>query len=85
MVEGLCRCRPTPRCEAWMLEEDMSEIQKGTLEVGTTGKGEVIINHPDLEPDENGVGHIVFSVEEARNLANLLMSKAADAVVERGD
>lgn len=63
----------------------MSEIEKGTLEVGTNGSGEVVINHPDLDPDENGVGHIVFSVEEARNLANLLMSKAADASVERGD
>ena len=61
------------------------EIRKNTLEVGTTGNGEVVINHPDLEPDENGVGHIVFSVEQARDLANLLMSKAADAVAERGD
>ncbi len=61
------------------------EIQKNALEVGTNGNGEVVINHPYLEPDENGVGHIVFSVEQARNLANLLMSKAADAVVERGD
>lgn len=63
----------------------MDEIAKGTLEVGTNGAGEVVINHPDLEPDENGVGHIVFSVEEARNLATLLLDKAADAVVERGD
>jgi hypothetical protein len=63
----------------------MSEVQKGILEVGTNGHGEVVINHPDLEPDENGVGHIVFSVEEARNLANLMMAKAADAAVERGD
>ena len=61
------------------------KIQKNTLEVGTTGNGEVVINHPHLEPDENGVGHIIFSVEQARNLANLLMAKAADAVVERGD
>jgi hypothetical protein len=60
-------------------------VAKGTLEVGTTGKGEVVVNHPDLEPDADGVGHIVFSVEQARDLANLLLSKAADAVVERGD
>ncbi len=58
---------------------------KGILEVGTNGAGEVVINHPDLEPDENGVGHIVFSVEEARNLGNLLLSKSADAAAERGD
>jgi len=63
----------------------MESIQKNTLEVGTNGNGEVVINHPDLQPDQNGVGHIVFSVEQARNLANLLMSKAADASVERGD
>jgi hypothetical protein len=63
----------------------MGEIQRNTLEVGTTGKGEVVINHPDLEPDENGIGHIIFSVEQARSLANLLMSKSADAAAERGD
>ena len=61
------------------------DIEKNTLEVGTNGNGEVVINHPDLEPDEKGVGHIVFSVEQARNLADLLMSKTADAAVERGD
>jgi hypothetical protein len=63
----------------------MTDVAQGVLEVGTNGKGEVVINHPDLQPDENGVGHIVFSVEQARNLANLLMSKSADAAVERGD
>ena len=63
----------------------MIEIAKGTLEVGTNGNGEVVINHPDLEPDEHGVGHIVFSVEQARDLANLLLEKATDAAVERGD
>ena len=63
----------------------MGEIQRNTLEVGTTGKGEVVINHPDLEPDENGIGHIIFSVEQVRSLANLLMSKSADAAAERGD
>lgn len=64
---------------------NVSEIAKNTLEVGTNGAGEVVINHPDLEPDENGVGHIIFSVEQARNLADLLHVKAADAAVERGD
>jgi hypothetical protein len=60
-------------------------MEKNTLEVGTNGHGEVVVNHPDLQPDDDGVGHIVFSVEQARNLANLLQSKAADALVERGD
>lgn len=63
----------------------MPEIAKNTLEVGTNGAGEVVINHPDLQPDEHGVGHIVFSVEQARSLGNLMLSKAADAAVERGD
>lgn len=51
----------------------------GFLEVGTNGKGEVVINHPDLKPDKEGVGHIVFSQEEARNLAVLLLRKANEA------
>jgi len=56
---------------------------KGFLEVGTNGRGEVVVNHPDLMPDEHGVGHIVFSVQQARDFANLLLAKAADAAVER--
>jgi hypothetical protein len=60
-------------------------ISENTLEVGTNGVGEVVINHPDLKPDKDGVGHIVFSVEQARDLANLLLSKSADAAAERGD
>ena len=63
----------------------MNNHEKNTLEVGTNGHGEVIINHPDLQPDEEGIGHIVFSVEQARNLATLLMLKAADAALERGE
>jgi len=53
--------------------------RKSALEVGTNGKGEVVINHPDLYPDENGVGHIVFSPRQARSLANLLNKKAVEA------
>lgn len=48
----------------------------GILEVGTNDQGEVVINHPDLKPDENGVGHIVFSPRQARNLAELLTKHA---------
>lgn len=57
-------------------------MTEGFLEVGTTGDGEVVINHPDLKPDENGVGHIVFSVDEAYRLAHTLQRKAADARTE---
>jgi hypothetical protein len=60
----------------------MMEIAKNTLEVGTNGAGEVVINHPDLLPDENWVGHIVFSPEQARNLASLLLQKAVSAEEE---
>lgn len=49
--------------------------QKGELQVGTFA-GEVIINHPDLDPDKDGVYHIVFSPEEARVLARILFKQA---------
>jgi hypothetical protein len=60
----------------------MTEIAKNTLEVGTNGAGEVVVNHPDLQPDANGVGHIVFSPEQARQLAFLLQQKAHNAEEE---
>lgn len=53
-----------------------NEKIEGFLEVGHNDKGEVVINHPDLKPDENGVGHIVFSPAQARNLARLLLERA---------
>ena len=60
----------------------MTEIAKNTLEVGTNGAGEVVVNHPDLQPDENGEGHIIFSPEQARALAFLLQQKAHSAEEE---
>jgi hypothetical protein len=56
----------------------------GFLEVGTTGKGEVVINHPDIDPNKDGVGHIVFSPDQARYLAQLLSMKAGEAEYESG-
>lgn len=53
----------------------MDKIE-GFLEVGYNETGEVVVNHPDLKPDENGVGHIVFSPNQARNLADLLCKHA---------
>lgn len=51
------------------------------LEVGLTLDGrEVIINHPDLQPDAAGCGHIVFSAAQARHLARLLLRKADECV-----
>jgi len=60
----------------------MTDITKNTLEVGTNGAGEVVVNHPDLQSDENGVGHIIFSPEQARALAFLLQQKAHSAEEE---
>lgn len=56
----------------------MSDKVTGFLEVGRNEAGEVVINHPDLKPDEHGVGHLVFSAEQARHLAGLLLTHAAD-------
>jgi hypothetical protein len=64
-------------------EQNSSQPARGYLEVGTSGDGEVVVNHPDLEPDESGVGHIVFSVDEANNLAHLLQVKAVEARHEK--
>jgi hypothetical protein len=60
----------------------MADKVKGYLLVGTNGRGEVVINHPDLEPDENDVGHIVFSPDQAESLARLLVQKAKEATHE---
>ena len=51
----------------------------GYLEVGCNDRGEVVVNHPDLKPDANGVGHIVFSPNQARHLAQMLLNKAAES------
>ncbi len=60
----------------------MDKIE-GFLEVGRTDDThEVVINHPDLKPDESGVGHIIFSPRQARTLANLLIKHAAYAEAE---
>lgn len=53
----------------------------GELEVGTDGKGEVILN---LDRDRNGVGHLVFSPEQAYGLAKILNKMARRAVAEIG-
>jgi hypothetical protein len=54
-------------------------MTEGVLEVGINEHGEVVVNHPDLQPDANGVGHIIFSPAQARSLADLLSRKAAEA------
>ena len=61
---------------------DPKDLIAGHLQVGTNGDGEVVINHPQLITDSNGVGHIVFSPRQARNLASLLLKKADEAEKE---
>lgn len=53
----------------------MVDKLEGVLEVGHNENGEIVINHPDLHPDENGVGHIIFSPAQARNFALLLLER----------
>jgi len=55
----------------------------GVLKVTRTDDTqEVVIIHPDLKPDESGVGRLVFSPRHARHLANLLVEHAAAAEAE---
>lgn len=61
----------------------MIDKVEGHLEVGLNDNDEIVINHPDLKPDENGVGHIVFSINQAQHLGSLLMTKASEAANNR--
>ncbi len=57
---------------------------EGYLEVGIDPKTfDVVVNHPDLKPDENGVGHIVFSPDQAIALSETLRRKAEEAWLEK--
>ena len=55
-------------------------IPPNCLEVGlSTDETEVIINHPELTPSPDGRGgYLVFSPQQARDLANLLLRKARE-------
>jgi hypothetical protein len=56
---------------------DLEKPAAGCLIVALTEDGQnVVINHPDLQPDAEGCGHIVFSPDQAVNLALLLWRKA---------
>jgi hypothetical protein len=61
------------------IEEDLMDDVGGFLEIGTNGRGEVVINHPQLVVDAAGVGHLVFSPNQAMNLARLLIKHADQA------
>jgi hypothetical protein len=62
--------------------QEPDDVNSGVLEVGTDGKGNVIVNHPDLQPDEKGCGHIVFSPRQARQFGNLMLKHSAIALKE---
>lgn len=50
----------------------------GVLQVGLSSDGtEVVINHPLMEADKDGGGHIVFSKPQALHLAATLRKYAA--------
>ena len=62
--------------------DEPADVDAGFLEVGRNDRFEVVINHPNLETDENGIGHIVFSPRQARQLAHFLLSQADEAIQE---
>lgn len=55
---------------------------KGALIVGTTGFGEVCVTHPDIDPDKDGIGFIIFSPQQAHELGATLIRRALDAAIE---
>jgi hypothetical protein len=57
----------------------MADKVTGHLEVGCNDHGEVVINHPKMDVDAEGVGHLVFSPGQARGLGLLMLRKAAEA------
>lgn len=69
---------PLPRSR----RDEPADVNAGVLEVGRDDHFQVIVNHPDLKPDENGVGHIVFSPRQARQFARLLLNHADLALKE---
>lgn len=63
-------------------DNKMADRIGGHVEIGTNGKGEVVFNHPAMLVDESGDGHIIFSPNQARELAASLRRKADDAEAE---
>lgn len=57
----------------------MSDKIEGHLIVGYNERFEVVVEHPELMTNAKGEGHIVFSPNQARQLAALLIAKASDA------
>lgn len=66
-------------CSQSVLPHASPERVSGHLEIGITDQGDVVINHPRLDVDAPGMGHIIFSPRQARGLAALLFRKATEA------
>lgn len=67
-------------CSPSMCEDE--GIPAGHIEVGSTADGQhVIVNHPDLDVDDTGCGHILFSPAQAREFARLLVECADECDV----
>lgn len=53
-------------------------VPENHLEVGITEDCLVVVNHPHLDVDANGHGHIIFTPKQARAFALLLLKKACE-------
>ena len=58
-----------------MKQLKIEQNTSGFLEIGTNDRNEVVINHHDLDIDENGQGFICFSISEAQALVRILNKK----------
>lgn len=63
-----------------LMPEVLRGLGKYELEVGISPDGrEVIVNHPEMDPNPTGSGgHIVFSPQQARDFAALMVQKAGE-------
>jgi hypothetical protein len=62
----------------------VADVIAGYIQVGINSEGEVVIVMPQAQlVDENGVGHFVFSVDQAINLATTVLKKAQKAELQQ--
>ncbi len=77
---------PYPQRNAAMKPaDDVRFVPENVLEVGHDyATHEVVVNHPNIQPDDRGAGFIVFSVAQARAFAHALLRQARLAELEAG-
>ena len=62
--------------------DDDEDVPPGFIELGSSIDGNyVIMRHPHIDLDMNGCGEIVFSPEQARELARLLVECADECEI----